>query len=225
MFRVLALAAVPAVLCWSAAGQTKWAGAAGGAPRIGVFLEFDQDPSSSSILGMQREVGAAMAKTGAELSWLRVNLDPQSETFDDVAVLRFRGMCRMEESETPGPRRARLTLGATDVSDSVSSYSSVGCDQIKATISGLLTASCDRDRQVAFSRALGRVVAHELYHILAKTTAHTRHGVSKAVQNPFDLIKENFQFDQQALLGLRLRFSSFFVGRQSALGASFLPER
>src|SRR6266700_6031718 len=91
------------------------------------------------------------------------------------------------------------------VSGGVSAYSSVECDQIRACISGLLGSACPRDRETAFGRALGRVVAHELYHILGKTTEHTRHGISKGLQDSLDLIRENFQFDRKALLWLKQR--------------------
>src|SRR5260370_31393116 len=102
-----------------------------------------------------------------------------------------------------------MTLGATDVMDGhVPSYSSVECDHIKTCIAGLIENSCARDRETAFSRAVGRVVAHELYHILASTKEHTHAGLSKAIQTPFDLIRENYHFDRQALLRLRERLEA-----------------
>jgi ubiquinone biosynthesis protein UbiJ len=98
----------------------------------------------------------------------------------------------------------KVTLGSTEVtSGHVTPYSSVECDQITACIASLLQSACEPDRQTAFSRALGRVVAHELYHILARTRRHTPAGVSRALQSPFDLIKEHFQLDKQALVSLR----------------------
>jgi hypothetical protein len=72
----------------------------------------------------------------------------------------------------------------------------------------MLGTFCPRDRDEVFGRAMGRVVAHELYHILGRTIQHTHHGVSKALQSPFDLVKDDYRLDKDALQWLRLRLQS-----------------
>ena len=207
MWNGAALVILTAVLFSEAAGETRWAGDGERGARIGIFLAFDNDPSQSLVQTMEREVGAVLAATGAQLSWLNLNTDPQTETFDDLAVLRFEGSCRTEEPTRRATHRARrIRLASSDLSsDSVGSYGNVLCDQIKTHISGSLDAPELRDRETLLGRALGRVVAHELYHILAKTEEHTFGGVTKALQTPFDLVKENFHLDRQALQWLRQR--------------------
>jgi hypothetical protein len=204
MSRLLVLATFGAILLSRLSGETKWAGDENLAPRIGIFLEFDREPPPGAIQEMEREVGALLAETGARFSWLMLK-DAPPQTFDDLAVLRFRGNCHMPKlGLLAAADVGKLTLGSTDVaSGQVTSYSSVECDQITACIANLLQSACEPDRQIAFRRALGRVVAHELYHILAHTRKHTHAGVSKSLQSPFDLIKEKFQLDKQALLLLR----------------------
>jgi hypothetical protein len=205
MSRLLALAIFGAILLSPLSGETRWAGDESLPPHIGIFLDFDRDPAPAAIQEMEREVGVLLADTGARFSWLMLNKDPRSQTFDDLAVLRFRGTCHMPTRGllTAGGG-AKVTLGATELdSGFVTFYSNVECDQITACIASLLQGSREPDRQVAFRRALGRVVAHELYHILARTKTHTHTGISRSVQSPFDLIKEHFQLDRQALLLLR----------------------
>lgn len=217
MLNLAVLAVLTAVLFSQASGQTRWMGDAPRAARIGIFLDFDRDPSKSAIQAMEREVGAVLSATGAQFSWLMLNAEPQTETFDDLAVLRFQGNCRIEEPDKMLPRAEPVTLAATDLSsDSVSSYSNVLCDHIRTHISVLLESSGIRERETVFGRALGRVVAHELYHMLAKTAEHTRGGITKALQTPFDLVRESFQLDRQALHGLRRRL-------QIEKAASFQP--
>jgi hypothetical protein len=205
MSRLLVLAAFGAILLSQLSGETRWSVDGSLPPRIGVFLDFDQEPPPAAIQAMEREVGALLSETGARFSWLILNRDARAETFDDLAVFRFRGNCHMPQLGLAAlADGARITLGSTDIaSGRVTPYSNVECDQITACIANLLRGSCASDRQTAFSRALGRVVAHELYHILTRTRQHTQAGISKAVQSPFDLIKENFQLDRQALLLLR----------------------
>jgi hypothetical protein len=162
-------------LLWStAASATRWV-TARAAPRVAVFLDFEHTPSKASMQFMQREVEAVLGATGAQFSWLTLK-DAPSEMFDEVAVLRFRGSCRIGKLGLPAsiPDRGPVTLGETDLtSGAVSAYSSVECDEIKSCIAGAPGTFCARNRDTAFGRALGRVVAHELYHILGKTTEHT----------------------------------------------------
>ncbi len=205
MSRLLVFATFGAILLSPLSGETRWAGDESLPPRIGIFLDFDRDPAPAAIQEMEREVGVLLADTGARFSWLMLNKDTRSQTFDDLAVLRFRGNCHMPTRELlTVADGAKFTLGAAELdSGLVTSYSNVECDQITKCIASLLQSSCEPDRQVAFRRALGRVVAHELYHILARTKKHTHTGISRSVQSPFDLIKEHFQLDRQALLLLR----------------------
>src|SRR5207245_347155 len=104
---------------------------------------FDSDPPKSTLQLMEREVGAVLAATGAQFSWLALKTDSHAETFDNLAVLRFRGSCRMERIGLPPAVDAHpVTLGETDlISGGVSVFSSVECDQIKTCISGLLATS------------------------------------------------------------------------------------
>jgi hypothetical protein len=60
----------------------------------------------------------------------------------------------------------------------------------------LRTVSPD-DREEAFGRAVGRVVAHELYHIFANTQKHGSVGVAKESYTVQDLMSGDFLFDGQ----------------------------
>ena len=203
MSRLLVVATFGAILLSPLSGETRWAGDDNLPPRIGIFLDFDREPSPAAIQDMENEVGNLLAETGAQFSWLMLHRDARPQTFDDLAVLRFRGNCHMPKLGLL-PAGGTLTLGSTEVtSGHVTPYSSVQCDEITATIARLLESVGETDRQIAFSRALGRVVAHELYHILARTIRHTPAGISRGVQSPIDLIKEHFQLDRQAVLSLR----------------------
>ena len=53
--------------------------------------------------------------------------------------------------------------------------------------------------QFFYGRALGRLVAHELYHVAGHTIDHTRIGVTKAAVSVGDLISEQFTFGKAAL--------------------------
>jgi hypothetical protein len=53
-------------------------------------------------------------------------------------------------------------------------------------------------------RALGRVIAHEIYHILAQTTEHDESGVAKAAFSLEDLMVDGFAFNPAGLQRLKI---------------------
>jgi hypothetical protein len=54
---------------------------------------------------------------------------------------------------------------------------------------------------------MGRVVAHELYHVLARTTSHAERGLAKASQSLKDLVsKQSLTFQAQDAEAIRRGF-------------------
>src|SRR5262249_38473459 len=205
MRNTLALAVLLAIALSPLPAETRWAAGEGLAPRVAVFLDFENTPSIPAVEAMKREAGLALDPAGARFFWLILNGDAPSETFDDLAVLRFRGSCRADAAKT-GPNSDRVTLGSTEVAaHGVTSYGNVECDQLNSCLARELGAFCPGDRDEVFGRALGRVAAHELFHVLGRTTEHSHKGLSKALETPFDLIRKDFRFDRQAVLRLRRR--------------------
>ena len=58
------------------------------------------------------------------------------------------------------------------------------------------------DAQV-LGRALARVIAHEIYHIVAGTTDHHETGVAKAAFSARDLTGARFEFDNSSISRMR----------------------
>jgi hypothetical protein len=50
---------------------------------------------------------------------------------------------------------------------------------------------------------MARVVAHELYHVLMRTTEHARSGVARSCFSTSDLLTERFEFEGATLARLR----------------------
>ena len=50
---------------------------------------------------------------------------------------------------------------------------------------------------IALEEVLGRVVAHELYHIFAKTTRHGSWGIAKAAYTVDELLCPKFEFEKR----------------------------
>jgi hypothetical protein len=88
-------------------------------------------------------------------------------------------------------------LGWTYVSDgAILPYGDVDCDRIRLFIQMGLLGVPARQREQAYGRAVGRVVAYELYHILTRNPRHGSVGVGKAAYTVRDLLGDRFVFDE-----------------------------
>ena len=61
----------------------------------------------------------------------------------------------------------------------------------------------NRHSYVTVTAAGARIIAHELYHVIAQTSDHGRDGVSKPCFGVSDLLAERFAFEQTALAKLK----------------------
>jgi hypothetical protein len=162
-------------------------------PAVAVFMDFDSQPGAASIAAMKQEAEALLKASGVTLRWQTRDEGQESKPSPGLIVMRFRGRCRVEawpqpnEDEAPSGTHA---LGFTHVSNGhVLPFSEIECDQIRKALNYLAADSTPGERQKAFGLAMGRVVAHELYHILARTTSHAEEGLAKATQSLRDLVE------------------------------------
>jgi len=158
-------------------------------PLVGVFLDFDSVPGKNSVEIMKHEVDSLLKASGVSVGWRLAAENHGNESFDGLVVLKFKGKCQVEgwqRNPTPG---ADSTLGTTAVADGqVLPFSEVKCDALREALSYLPAESNQSERQRAFGLAMGRVVAHEIYHILASTTSHAARGLAKAAESLRDLV-------------------------------------
>jgi hypothetical protein len=145
---------------------------------------------------MEKEVESLVARSGIRTNWV-MSTDPP-RVFDQIAVVTLHGVCRpnaplpvalvLEKSDTQA-------LGQTQVVDGqVLPFADVRCDPVRKLIARQLASQPKAAREDLLGRALGRVLAHELYHILLKTTTHGRNGLARQAQTSSDLMAERDNF-------------------------------
>lgn len=180
-------------------------------PRIGVYLDFERVPASVPFEVMEREVEELLKPVRVSVAWRLTNSNSGREAFSGLAVVRFRGRC---EVHSPIPARNFGTLGeittlaSTRVSGGrVLPYTEVECDEVRKALAYVGRGAGLAERQRAFGAALGRVVAHELYHILANRVEHAGEGLAQASERLSDLISSrNLSFDESATRAIRNGF-------------------
>jgi hypothetical protein len=188
MPRVLLPVLYAAALAAPLSGQTQ---------SVAVFMDFDSQPAAVPLAVMEKEAGDLMKSAGISLDWRLVRQNHGAEAFAGLVVLKFKGQCRVDTRSKAvsdfGSIGQVETLGITRVDRGhVLPYTEVQCDQVRKALAYLKPGAGSKERQNALGLALGRVVAHELYHVLARTTAHAKEGLAKASQSLRDLVSTGY---------------------------------
>jgi hypothetical protein len=128
---------------------------------------------------MEHEAGTVLKRTGLTFDWiLRESLQPDSE-FSSMLIFKMKGRCAMDLA--PQLIDERGPLGMAFVSDGqVLPFGEIECDRVKHTVQRVLPRGQSEWRDRLYGRALGRVVAHEMYHMLSGSTHHSKSGVTQA---------------------------------------------
>lgn len=146
-----------------------------------VVLDFKGSHSDRSVAEMQEEAQQIVRDAGIRLNWLTADQASQY-TFSDLVVVQFNGACIIkpdpniydELGPPPGP------LAFTWVTDgAVQPFGEVSCDRVAAAVRSAMSSGGFGASDALLGRALGRVLVHELVHMLTKSGEHGRSGVEE----------------------------------------------
>jgi hypothetical protein len=151
-----------------------------------IVLDFNGPHSQQSVDAMERETQGILKGAGVHLDW-KSREEAAGSSFADLVVVRFNGACQLP----PPPLYDELgeigPLASTYETDGqVQPFSEVSCDRVGAFVRSGLHGSDLKRGDLLIGRALGRVVAHELVHMLTGAKGHSHEGVFKpglTVQN------------------------------------------
>ncbi|MCX6592884.1 MAG: hypothetical protein NTZ56_15300 [Acidobacteria bacterium] len=188
--RLVAVFAFLVILCASVHGE-------GFGPSLTVILDFDDAPAAKSLGEMRREVAAIMKRTGHSVEVRLRSETAPNEEFEDLVLVKLTGSCRMNgipyaafiDERGPSP-----LAWAHTVEGEILPFSTVACDKLRRTVGSVLFGGQRAQGDQLLGRALGRVVAHELYHIVTKSTVHAKSGVFKESLSGAQLIADHLDF-------------------------------
>jgi hypothetical protein len=172
-----------------------------------LYTEFERQPSTAMMDSIRGETDSIMGRMGIGLEWRELAAARGTEVSAQLAVIRFRGRC---EASGISPHRPQPgSLGWTHESDGVIlPFGAVDCDRLRSFIQLDLQGVPAAERDQAFGRAVGRVLAHELYHIFTRSRHHSPGGVGKAEFGVRDLLAAHFVFDEGEAERLRAAVST-----------------
>lgn len=165
--------------------------------RVEVLMKFDHQPSAAMVKSMQREASTIFKPAGIRLGWSlwdKKNADVQKRS--DLVVVRFRGTCSSSPLSYSDirPFDESLTLARSAVlQGQVLPFAEIQCDQVQKLMRPRFAGPG------VLGTAIGRVVAHELYHILGNTIKHGTDGLSRRSVGESDLDCKDARFAKQDL--------------------------
>jgi hypothetical protein len=167
-----------------------------------VYLKADPAQFPGPVSFMKKELTTLMHAAGYRVEW-----GGESHS-DDLVVIELNGNCALPAGyDRPAtPNAVATAFASTNVTDGqVLPFASVNCAAITRSLSATLWKEAAAQRDFYYGRALARVIAHEVYHILMRTTDHSRNGVTRRCFSTADLMAERFEFEGPALAQLRGR--------------------
>ena len=177
-----------------------------------VYLRTGGGQPAAPLAEMKREVASLMSQAGYRMEWRSLD-GPRGEEGDAsmLVVLELNGSCGLAAGYgTPEkPLAANTSLATTSITDrQVMPFSTLNCTALTSSVSASLAQEAGARRDFLYGRAMARVVAHELYHVLMRTAEHSRGGVARSCFSTADLLTERFTFEGATLAGLRNRIET-----------------
>lgn len=175
--------------------------ALGQAQTLTLFASAKAARSLYIYESLRNETARLMAPAGHTLEWKSLN-DPRSgESYANLVVAEFDGVCTISALAPPS-ESARLAAAA--VSDGqVLPFIRIDCNRLRQMLDPVLAGRKPLEREYLFGRALGRVLAHELFHVLANRRDHEEQGVAKSCFSVRNLLDDDFGFDSASLEQMR----------------------
>jgi hypothetical protein len=209
IFSIFSLSLVGALCILDAHGasrESRWGD--GPATRVSIVMEGAQDMDPLVWRSLDREIRRIFRPADTEMQLVTpLEGAHHPEFHTEVIVMRIAGKCQVG-SLPPLQGHRPDTLGRTFVTDGVIlPFVELDCRQIAGAI---------RERVLGFNRerrlellgvAMARVLAHEIYHVLARTDEHSPHGIaaetmgaSQLIGGPLDFRYEDFE--RMGLVGM-----------------------
>lgn len=169
--------------------------------KLTVVMDFQRSPSPRSLAIMERETESILRAAGLRLDW-RLAADAARESFEDLVVVAFKGACEVEPSPPVYDELGPLAFTYSS-NGNVQPFTQVSCAKVAASVRSAMGGENFPKADMLFGRALGRVLAHELVHVLTGSEVHGREGVQRAALSGRDLISGSLVLSPADLARLR----------------------
>jgi hypothetical protein len=169
---------------------------------VTVVVDIKGPYSSTAIKEMQREATQIIESSGIRLDWQRRE-NISAAVFNDLVVMTFKGSCTFDPAPPRYDELGPYAITRT-ANGEVQPFGEVDCDRVVNSVRTAMFGEDYAKGELLIGRALGRVVAHELVHMLTKSGKHGQEGVEKAALSGKQLIARSLPLSAMDVDRLKL---------------------
>jgi hypothetical protein len=168
---------------------------------VTVYTNFIHTPPNAVLRTLKSEVANILEPSGFRTDWRALTEGSSREVSVELVVVTFNGNC---DADAPMLAVREGPLGRTHTSDhEVLPFVDVDCGRIRTFLGSSLLSLEPAEQHYVLARAAARVLAHELFHVLANTRKHSSRGIAKSCHTIRELLAESFRFEEKDLELLR----------------------
>jgi hypothetical protein len=170
--------------------------------KLVIFLTSDSAIAPTAYSAMKEELGHLLKPAAIHVEWQDPSLDRDASENDYAALIRLRGSCRPTEPSTRFEHSVSGTfaLASSAVSDGVVlPFGDIDCMALNSYLGPSLWKEPGEVQEFVYARAVARLIAHELYHVIGQTHDHARAGVAEPSFTIAELLSDHFEFTEGTL--------------------------
>jgi hypothetical protein len=167
-----------------------------------VYLKADVTPPLRTLNYMKLELGSLMSAAGYRTEWQDAGGALPSTEWP-LVVVQLRGNCAVPEGSAATGHTAKVLATTSTSGGQIIPFSFVDCASVNHFLAGALASESGERREFLYGRALARLLAHELCHVLLKSGDHSHGGIAKAGFTARDLLIDQIGFEESTLARLR----------------------
>ena len=162
---------------------------------IVIYYKFDEELSPTAQQSIEDETTLILADLNWRFEWRPISGSNGGYTSTDLVVVEFRGKC--DSSDLPRYVPGGGRLGWAHVNNgAILPFVKVDCDQVLKVIRPRLLQFKPTEWDSVIGRAIGRVVAHELYHVFSHSSRHSASGLGQATFGANDLLGTSLRIEE-----------------------------
>jgi hypothetical protein len=169
---------------------------------VTVIVDIKGPYSKAAFKEMEHEATRIIETSGVKIDWRRKD-EATNAVFNDLVVMTFKGSCTFDPApplyDELGPYAITRTANGE-----VQPFGEVDCDRVVNSVRSAMFGNDYNRADLLIGRALGRVVAHELVHMLTKSGQHAHDGVQKAALSGKQLIAASLPLSAMDVDRLRM---------------------
>ena len=170
--------------------------------RLAIFLTSDVTIAPAAFSEMKLELGHLLSAAAIRVDWHDPAVKSGGVEDDYSAVVRLRGSCRPAEPTARFQTAVRgpFPLASSAMADGVVlPFAEVDCAALNAFLGPSLWRASDQIRESHYARAVARLMAHEIYHVIGQTHEHARAGIAEPAFTVAELLSDHFEFTEDTL--------------------------